>query len=156
MQSEHQYSVKINWTGNLGDGTKDYAAYSRNYIISTKNKVNIQASSDTIFRGDADKYNPEELFLASISSCHMLWYLHLCSDAGIIVTDYTDDPKGILDLKKNNGCFTSVTLHPKVTITDINQISLAEALHSEANKKCFIANSCNFTIHHIPKIEVKK
>lgn len=152
MQNEHQYTLKVKWTGNLGVGTKDYTAYSRNYIISAKNKVDIQASSDTIFRGDLKRYNPEELFLASISSCHMLWYLHLCADAGIIIIDYVDEPTGILSLKTNNGCFTAVTLNPIVTIFHIRDEELAISLHNEANKKCFIANSCNFAIHHSPKI----
>ena len=155
MKDKHKYTLKINWTGNLGVGTKDYAAYSRNYTISAKNKIDILASSDTIFRGDDNRHNPEELFLASISSCHMLWYLHLCSDAGIRVTEYTDEPIGILSLNTNNGCFTSVTLNPVITITNINQTDLAETLHTEANKKCFIANSCNFTIHHFPTIKIK-
>ena len=149
MSKQHFYEVNINWIGNLGVGTKDYTAYSRNHTISVDNKVDILASADTAFKGDATKYNPEELLVASISACHMLWYLHLCADAGIVVTNYTDNPKGIMvETVDIGGHFTALTLFPVVTITDILQKEKAIELHNLAHRKCFIANSCNFPIHH--------
>ena len=81
----------------------------------------------------------------------MLWYLHLCADAGIIVTDYTDDAEGVLVLPETgSGHFSSVVLRPVVTITNAEQAGQANALHHKANEKCFIANSVNFTVHHEP------
>lgn len=149
MSKQHFYEVNINWTGNLGVGTENYTSYSRNHTISVNNKVNILASADVAFKGDATKYNPEELLVASISTCHMLWYLHLCADAGILVTNYTDNPKGIMiETVDAGGYFTELTLFPVVTITDILQKEKAIELHNLAHKKCFIANSCNFPIHH--------
>lgn len=149
MKHEHHYSLTIKWTGNTGSGTSDYRSYERSHTIFTENKVNIEGSSDPTFRGDKTKHNPEELFLSSIASCHMLWYLHLCAAAGIVVLDYCDEAKGIMrETENGGGQFCSVTLHPKVVVSKIDMIEKANALHAEANKLCFIANSCNFPIHH--------
>lgn len=149
MEKLHHYSANIQWTGNKGTGTSGYAAYDRSHTVSIEGKPAILASSDTPFRGDGTKHNPEDFLLSALSSCHMLWYLHLCSDAGIIVVDYVDNATGILS--ETAGRFAEVTLNPVVTITDASQIDKANALHTEANKKCFIANSCNFPVKHQPR-----
>lgn len=155
MSTLHTYKSKICWTGNSGTGTNDYKSYERSHIISIDTKVDIQASSDPAFRDDATKHNPEDLFLSSLSSCHMLWYLHLCSLAGIVVTAYEDNAVGIMQESSNgSGMFTEVTLHPSVTVTDASMIDQANALHHEANKMCFIANSCNFEVKHEPSCKV--
>jgi organic hydroperoxide reductase OsmC/OhrA len=149
----HQYAVTITWTGNLGEGTKNYRSYERSHTISIENKVDIAGSSDPAFRGDTTKHSPEELFVASISSCHMLWYLHLCSDAGIIISEYTDHATAtMIETIDGGGRFSEVTLHPKVTITHTFGIEKAIELHKKANELCFIANSCNFPIHHQPSV----
>lgn len=150
MQKQHTYKTNIEWTGNRGEGTINYRGYDRSHNISVANKALINASSDPAFMGDASKYNPEELLVASLSSCHMLWYLHLCSDDGIVVTEYKDEATGIMQETMSGGHFTEVTLHPSVTITDKTKIDRANELHHEANKKCFIANSCNFPVKHEP------
>lgn len=151
---EHHYKIKVEWTGNLGDGTLNYKSYNRNHNILAEGKYNtIQGSSDPAFLGDPTKYNPEDLFLSSLSSCHMLWYLHLCSINKIIVTAYIDNATGTMEeTADGSGRFTCVTLYPIVTITDENMQQKAKELHEEANKRCFIANSCNFKIAHHPKI----
>lgn len=151
---EHTYKMKIEWMAGNGEGTSNYSSYSRNHTISGDEKYeNLLASSDPAFRGDASRYNPEELFLSSIASCHMLWYLHLCSVNSILVTQYTDSATAIMEEDANgSGRFKSVTLHPIITINDRNKTELAIALHSEANRMCFIANSCNFNIHHLPEV----
>ncbi|WP_339811068.1 OsmC family protein, partial [Zunongwangia profunda] len=103
------------------------------------------------FLGNREFYNPEELLLSSIASCHMLWYLHLCASNNIIVLDYKDQPEAsMIENKDGSGKFTKVTLYPEITLTDKNMLKKAEKLHKEANKFCFIANSCNFPIHHQP------
>lgn len=151
VRKEHLYKATITWTGNKGSGTKDYESYERNHIIRIENKEDILASSDPVFRGDYSKHNPEDLLLSSLSGCHMLWYLHLCADNGIIVVDYKDDASGTLqETAENGGRFTEVILRPTVTITDQTQIDKANALHKHANRMCFIANSCNFPVLHIP------
>lgn len=154
MNREHRYAATIVWTGNKGTGTQTYKGYDRSHRISVKNKPDIEGSSDTAFSGDATKYNPEDMLLISLSTCHMLWYLHLCADSGIIVTGYQDDPVGIMQETNIGGHFIAATLHPQVTITDSNRISDANRLHDEAHKRCFIANSVNFPVHHEPSCEV--
>jgi len=151
----HFYKATINWTGNLGKGTSQYKAYSRNHEISSEDKPTIYASSDPSFRGEGTRYNPEELFVASLSSCHMLWYLHLCSEAGVVVIDYIDNATGTMtETEDGSGHFTEVTLHPVVIVSDASMIDKANELHYEAHKFCFVANSCNFPVHHNPSCQV--
>jgi organic hydroperoxide reductase OsmC/OhrA len=155
MNKEHTYTTNIEWIGNKGSGTSDYLAYSRNHILHIDGKADLQCSSDSIFHGDKSKHNPEDFFVAALSACHMLWYLHLCADAGIIVVDYKDQADGTLLLDSvNGGRFVSVTLNPVVTVINESMIGLARELHNDAHKKCFIANSCNFPIKHNPSFLV--
>lgn len=156
MNKKHHYALAVKWTGNKGPGTRDYQAYERSHTISVVDKAIIGGSSDPAFRGDKRLHNPEELFLASISACHMLWYLHLCADEGIIVTDYLDNATAVMTETSNGGGrFTEVVLHPVVTITNEAMLAKAEELHHKANKLCYIANSCNFPVHHQPVFKVK-
>ncbi len=153
---EHHYKTTITWTGNQGKGTSDYRSYERNHIVKVDGKPEIPASSDPSFRGDRSRYNPEELLVSSISSCHMLWYLHLCSVAGVVVVDYTDSATGIMiETENGSGYFKEVTLYPTVIVSDTSMIEKANALHHDANKMCFVANSCNFPIHHVPVCEAR-
>ena len=155
MAKQHHFKVQTTWTGNKGVGTENYSAYERDHVFSIENKPDLLASADPAFLGDGTKHNPEDLLIASISACHMLWYLHLCASNGITVVGYTDNASGILTVTESNGGhFTEVTLRPTVIITDDTQIDLANELHKEANKKCFIANSCNFPVHHSPDCKV--
>lgn len=79
----------------------------------------ILGSADPAFRGDPQRWNPEELLVVSLSQCHMLWYLALCAKAGIVVTAYRDRPDGTMsENAEGSGVFTDVTLRPHVTITD--------------------------------------
>jgi organic hydroperoxide reductase OsmC/OhrA len=155
MNKQHNYKAEIKWTGNRGTGTSGYREYDRHHLIKIEGKVDIHASSDPAFQGDKLKHNPEDLFVVSFSECHMLWYLHLCADAGIIVIDYTDHVTGILEEDPvNGGRFISVTLNPVVVVTEKSMIEKANALHHEANKKCFMSNSVNFPVNHRPKCVV--
>lgn len=148
---EHHYKATIQWTGNKGTGTSGYRNYERSHTISIENKTIIEGSSDPAFRGDQTKYNPEEMLLASLSSCHMLWYLHFCSEEGIIVTEYIDHATGIMAEKENgSGYFKEVTLHPIVIVTEESMVKKANELHHKASEFCFIANSVNFPVKHIP------
>jgi len=151
---KHLYNTQITWTGNEGNGTTDYKAFSRDHTISIANKQHdIMGSSDPSFRGDPQRYNPEELFLSSLSSCHMLWYLHLCAINKIVVTAYSDKATGVMEETTNgSGAFKEVCLNPIVTISNPVNENLAKELHHKANEMCFIANSCNFTITHSSKV----
>lgn len=150
-KNEHHYTTTIRWTGNKGTGTSRYDAYERSHTLSIDGKQDILCSSDIPFRGDGTKHNPEDMLVASLSSCHMLWYLHLCADAGIVVTDYTDNATGtMVQPADGSGHFTEVVLHPVVTVTDSSMVEKANQLHDVAHSKCFIANSCNFPVKHEP------
>ncbi len=156
MQRKHHYKANIVWTGNTGYGTKDYLSYDRSYLVRIENKSDLYCSSDPAFRGDKTKYNPEELLLASLSSCHMLWYLHLCSDESVVVKSYSDNATGIMaETSTGAGKFESVTLNPLVIITDASKMDFAISLHKKANEFCFIANSVNFKIYHSPVISIE-
>ena len=151
MSKQHHYTTTITWTGNKGTGTSKYDAYERSHLWSVENKADIVCSSDTPFRGDGTKHNPEDMLLASLSSCHMLWYLHLCADAGVIVTDYIDNATAeMAEVAGGGGHFTEVMLHPMVTVAKESMITLANTLHDKAHEKCFIANSMNFPVKHAP------
>lgn len=150
----HRYVTHLEWTGNLGTGTSSYRAYGRDHVHSAPGKPDIAGSSDPNFRGDATRWNPEDLLVASLSSCHQLWYLHLCSVAGIIVTAYTDAAEGDMKVGPDGGGeFTSVTLRPHVTIS-AGDPAKAHELHHEAHRLCFIARSVNFPVNCEPTIEV--
>jgi organic hydroperoxide reductase OsmC/OhrA len=149
---EHKYPVSVQWTGNHGSGTSGYRAYSRDHIIAAGNKPDIPGSSDPAFRGDASRWNPEDLLVASASACHKLWYLHLCSDAGIVVLSYRDDAEGTMLDSPEPGRFSRIVLRPKVVIRNGGDIELAAGLHHAAHEKCYIANSVNFPIVCEPDI----
>jgi organic hydroperoxide reductase OsmC/OhrA len=154
MGRNHRYIVSNRWTGNLGPGTSDYRAYSRNHEMNGAAKAGpIPCSSDPVFRGDPSRYNPEELLVGSLSACHMLAMLHLCASAGIVVMDYSDEAEG--EMRENpdgSGEFTRVVLRPRMTITDPSRIADAIALHHRAHQLCFIARSVNFPVEHEPVV----
>lgn len=156
MKGLHKYNLTVQWTGNTGQGTSDYRSYERSHTVFVDNKAEILCSSDPAFLGDKTKHNPEDLFVASIATCHMLWYLHLCADNGIVVLEYTDNATGTMsETKAGGGHFTEVILYPTVIISDAAVIDKAIQLHAKANQLCFIANSCNFPIHHNPTCKIK-
>ncbi len=153
MSREHNYSVNVTWTGNTGQGTSSYRAYSRDHNIEAAGKPPILGSSDPKFRGDPARYNPEELLVASISACHMLWYLHLCAEAGVTVVSYEDQPEGTMkEATDGDGSFVNVTLRPHAVVR--GSIAQAEALHQRAHEFCFVANSVNFPVQLKPVTEL--
>ena len=149
----HTYEIRVKWTGNDGEGTKTYTSYRRAHMISAEGKVPIQGSSDPSFLGDGTRYNPEELLVASLSSCHMLWYLHLCSVNGMTVLDYQDPATGLMEEHEDgSGKFARVVLRPHVKILAGDDWTKARGLHSVAHKLCFIARSVNFLVEVAPEI----
>jgi organic hydroperoxide reductase OsmC/OhrA len=152
MTRVHRYVVINRWTGNLGSGTSAYTAYSRNHELDGVGKgAPIPCSSDPVFRGDAGRYNPEELLVGALSACHMLAVLHLCADAGIVVLEYSDQTEGeMAEHPDGSGEFSRVILRPRMTIADPARIPDVLALHHQAHALCFIARSVNFPVQHEP------
>ncbi|HQT83840.1 MAG: peroxiredoxin [Acidiphilium sp. 37-64-53] len=153
MSRAHQYRTRLRWTGNAGSGTSAYRAYGRDHAVGAAGRPDLLLSSDPAFRGDPARWNPELLLLAAISSCHQLWYLHLCAEAGVVVLNYQDDAEAILTEEASGaGQFTAVTLRPRVTIAAASDAAAALRLHHDANAMCFIARSLNLPVHHEPSI----
>ncbi|GLQ94529.1 OsmC family protein [Dyella acidisoli] len=152
---QHQYPVQVAWTGNHGSGTKTYQSYGREHEVRIPGKPVIAGSSDAVFRGDNAKHNPEELLVAALSGCHMLWYLHLAADAGVVVIDYVDDAVGTLQELGKDGRFTEAVLRPRVTISADSDPDLAARVHDDAHHACFIANSVNFPVRCEPRIVIE-
>lgn len=151
---QHKYQITNRWTGNQGTGTSTYRAYSRSFELSAAGKAApIAGTADPMYRGDRTRYNPEELLLSALSGCHMLWVLHLCADAGIVITDYVDDAIGeMVEHGDGSGEFTRVILRPRIVITDPVRIADAVAVHERAHHVCAIARSVNFTVDVEPSV----
>lgn len=142
-----RYETSLVWTGNAGDGTRRYEGYRRDHDIAAPGRPAIRASSDAAFRGDPARYSPEDLLLAALSGCHMLAYLHLCADAGVVVTGYADQASGRMTLDQDGrGGFEEAVLRPKVVVEDEAACETARQLHEEAHRRCFIAASVNFPV----------
>jgi organic hydroperoxide reductase OsmC/OhrA len=151
MSITHQYRLSLKWVGSHGAGPVSYSTYSRAHVISGDGKsASIEGSSDPSFRGEPDRYNPEELLVAALSACHMLWMLHLCADARIVVLGYTDAPVGtMIEYEDGSGEFTSVTLQPHLILQDLRRKDELPQLHTRAHSLCFIARSVNFPVTHV-------
>lgn len=148
---DHLYVTTVTWTGNPGDGTSKRGNHSRNHEIAVEGKPIIAGSSDPAFRGDPARYNPEDLFVASLSACHMLWYLSLCGKAGIAVMEYVDRAEGVMEESADGGGrFTSVVLRPQITLAPGSDRALADRLHHDADEKCFISQSVNVLVRVEP------
>jgi len=148
----HHYQVEVEWTGNRGTGTSRYDAYGRDHVYRAGGKPEIPGSADPHFRGDADRWNPEELLVAALSSCHKLSYLHLCAVNRVVVTSYVDAAEGWMDEEAGEGQLDRVLLKPRVTIAAGSDAERARALHQDAHAACFIARSVNFPVEHAPTI----
>ena len=156
MAMDHTYNATVTWTGNRGVGTRHYRDYGREHEISCPGKPAIRGSADPAYLGDSARHNPEDLLVAALSACHMLWYLHLCSTAGVVVTAYADMAVGTMRTHPDGaGEFTEVTLRPRVTLAGGSDAAMAERLHETANAMCFIARSVNFPVAHVPEIVIE-
>ena len=146
---EHHYALTVTWTGNLGEGTSGYRAYSRDHDIEIPGLPVLKGSADPTFRGDPGRYNPEQLLLAALSQCHMLSFLHVAVKHGVVVTGYRDQAEGLMRTNRDgSGQFESVTLRPVVATKDPVAPDTMAAMHHEANSLCFIARSVNFPVRH--------
>lgn len=151
--TRHQYTTTVRWTGNRGDGTASYRGYSRAHHLLAEGRPVLAASSDPAFRGEADRWNPELLFVAALSECHMLQYLHVCAAAGVVVTRYEDTAAGAMETTPDGGgAFTEVVLRPVVTVADASMVEAAISLHERAHELCFLAASVRMPVRHEPTV----
>lgn len=154
MERRHEYETVVTWTGNLGPGTTGYRDYSRDHEVGADGPAPIAGSSDPGFRGDARRWNPEQLLVSALAQCHLLWYLHLCAVSGVVVTGYVDRPRGTMLDTGDTGHFTEVVLRPTVTVASAQMVDRAVSLHAQAHRACYLANSVNFPVRHEPTIVV--
>ena len=153
MTTERTYRVGVRWTGDLGSGTREYRGYSRDHTLEFAGKPPILGTSALSPRSDPTRHNPDELLVAALASCHMLWYLHLCAEAGVVVTGYTDDAEAVLATGADGGGrFVRATLRPRVLVAE-GSLDEARRLHEEAHRRCFVANSVNFPVVCDPTLE---
>jgi organic hydroperoxide reductase OsmC/OhrA len=155
MGRTHSYELTVTWTGNRGTGTSGYREYGRGHEVSAPGLPTLPGSSDPVFRGEPDRWNPEQLLVASLAQCHMLVYLHMCVNAGVVVVGYTGTAAGqMVETPDGGGHFTEVVLRPEVTVADADMVERATEAHDAAHRLCFIANSVNFPVRHEPVILV--
>lgn len=149
MIGQHSYRLRSRWDGNRGTGTSGYRDYDRSVTVEIDGKTPLAASADRPFRGDAAKWNPEDLLLAALSECHLLSYLYACVQAGVVVVSYEDAATGtMVEDGRGGGAFTDVLLQPTVVVAEVSMIDAAHAAHEQAHAQCFIANSVNFPVRH--------
>ena len=155
IPKSHRYEVAVVWTGNRGEGTAGYRAYGRDHEVTAEGRPALHGSSDPVFRGDAERWNPEQLLVAALSQCHLLSYLHVCAVSDVVVVAYEDRADGeMVTTDEGGGRFTEVTLRPVVTVADASMVEPARGLHARAHELCFISSSVNFPVRHEPEIRV--
>jgi organic hydroperoxide reductase OsmC/OhrA len=153
MARDHHYEVTVRWTAESGNGTDSYRSYSRDHEISAARRPVILGSADPFFRGDPERWNPEDLLVTSLSECHMLSYLALCALGGVVVTSYADTARGTMaETAGGGGHFTEVVLSPVVTVASSDMVDKALSLHEKAHETCFIASSVNFPVRQRPTV----
>jgi len=146
----HDYPAQISWTGNRGAGTRSYRGYDRTWNMESVGKPVLACSNDPLLGGDPSRYNPEDLLLSALASCHMLWYLHLASNAGIIVHAYEDQPLAIGETSASGaGRFVSAELRPTIEVEFGADLALADRIHQDVHRYCFIARSVNFPVTYV-------
>ena len=155
MTSTVEYRARVVWDGNRGAGTADYASYGRGYRVLIDGKPALLGSANVAFRGDPERHDPEDLFLAAVSACHMLAYLALCARNGVCVVAYEDAPHGeLVHNASGGGRFSEIVLRPRVVVAEPEREQTALALHETAHARCFIANSCSTPIRCEPTVRV--
>ena len=150
----HEYASTLVWTGARNGPTSSYQSYSREYEFQVGDKPRLTGSADPHFRGDPALYNPEEMLVVALSSCHLLSYLADCARAGVHVVAYEDKATGTMAMRDGKLRFVEVTLHPRVTVAEGSNVDRALELHHDAHEGCFIASSVNFPVRHEPTIVV--
>ncbi|MGV8951303.1 MAG: OsmC family protein [Cypionkella sp.] len=153
--AQHEYTTRVVWTGDLGTGTSSYKSYARTWNIAAAGKPVVECSNDPLLGGDPAKMNPEDLLISALSACHMLWYLHYASVAGIVVLGYEDTPVARGETGAGGaGRFLSCELRPRITVAAGADLVEAEAIHHRIHEDCYIARSVNFPVSYAAEVIV--
>ncbi|AYN05916.1 OsmC family protein [Flavobacterium sp. 140616W15] len=151
MGFKHLFKAEVKWGPNENEEKRN----PKDHEIIIEGKPVLSVSAAKAFKGNPKLYNPEDMLLSSLVSCHMMSYFYVCSQNEVEVLAYSDKAEATLEVDfDGSGRFTEVRLNPKVTIANPDKIELALELHKKANQLCFIANSCNFPILHNATCEV--
>jgi organic hydroperoxide reductase OsmC/OhrA len=150
MSAHHATVV---WTRTSPDFT--YDTYNRAHEVRFKDgAIVLPSSSAPAFKGDAERVDPEEAFVASLSSCHMLTFLAICARKRLTLESYEDDAVGLLEKAENGRLWMAhVTLKPRARFaagTEIDATRLAE-IHHNSHEQCFIANSVRTDVTVLPQ-----
>lgn len=152
MNHQHTFTANLKWNKTEATNDNSKKIYTKNHIVEIEGKPDLAVSAAKSFKGDPSNYNPEDLLLTSLMSCHMMSYLYVCQLHSIDVISYQDNATAALEIYSDgSGKIIEVILNPIVIIRDNIHVNLAITLHQQANKLCFIANSCNFPVIHHPK-----
>ena len=150
--AEHKASV--NWRRDKEDFS--YEAYTRDHTWAFKGGIQVPASGAPLFRGSPVRVDPEDAFVAALSSCHMLTFLAIASRKGYRMDSYDDEAVGYLE-KNPEGklVMTRVYLRPKITFSGprIPTLEQIGRLHHQSHEECFIANSVKTEVHCTPVYE---
>ncbi|RRT88682.1 OsmC family protein [Empedobacter falsenii] len=152
----HLFKVALNWIKKEPQTDSSTRIYTKSHHISIEGKPDLEVSAAKTFKGDPNLYNPEDLLLSSLTSCHMMSYLYCCTQHKIEVISNQDHSEATLQINPDgSGKIIKVDLFPEIIISNSSQIELALSLHKKANELCFIANSCNFPVYHHAKCSAK-
>lgn len=141
------YTATIRWTRTGGEFTKGQYSRAHEWAFDGGMAVPASASPHIVPApwSDPAGVDPEEAFVASLSSCHMLFFVDFARRAGFVVHDYVDEAQGVME-KRADGkiAMTRVTLRPRITWGgDAPDEAAIADLHHRAHEACFIANSVN-------------
>lgn len=152
MTHRHDFPARVVWTGNTGQGNRSYRGYQRTWTLATAGKPEVHCSNDPLLGGDPTLHNPEDILIAALASCHMLWFLHLASNAGVIVEAYEDNAVGIGESEPSGkGRFVEAILKPRITVAPGTDTQKADEIHHDIHNHCFIARSVNFPVRYEPE-----
>jgi organic hydroperoxide reductase OsmC/OhrA len=147
--SEHRTTLQ--WTRTTSDF--EYKTYNRDHTVTLKNGQPLEMSAAVAYRGNPNLVDPEEAFVAALSSCHMLTFLALAANRKLVVNEYVDHAVGYLE-KNDDGklAITRVILRPRIAFAPGAQpdARTLDQLHHKAHEECFIANSVmtEVTVEH--------
>ena len=144
-----EHKIQLQWE--KGDVAFTYDTYSRNHQITFKDGVAKTFSAASVYRGDPSKGDPEDMFVAALSSCHMLSFLAIAAKKRFVMTSYDDDASGWLENVGGKLWMTRVVLRPRIVFENAPDAATLEQMHHMAHEQCFIANSVKTDVKVEPR-----